>query len=104
MFAYKSVAVFASTILGIAVAVALPDPSTETKNGKFLEAVKFDVSGSQSDAECAKIAWPYGCEWRPPVSSPNKHFLVRRRSLIAGYSNELTPRARRQIQRDRAPG
>ncbi len=78
-FAYKSVAVVASTILGIAVAVALARPFAETKGGKFLEAANFDVSGSQSDIECPKITWPYGCEWRPPVGSPTKRFLVQRR-------------------------
>jgi hypothetical protein len=106
MFAYKRTAVFATTILAAAIAVAFayaPAPA-DMKDVNFSKAAKFDFSASQPIVECPKIAWPYGCEWRRPVSSPNKHFSVRRRGLIAGYSNELTPRARRQIQRDRAPG
>jgi len=104
MFAYKFTAVFAATILGIAVAVALAHPSAEMQEGKFLKAAKFDVSGSQSDVECPKIAWPYGCEWRPPVGSPIKHFLVQRRGLhYRLFANERTPRPWRQIQPDRAP-
>jgi hypothetical protein len=78
MIAYKFAAV--CTILGIVVAVAMAHPSTVTQEGMFPKAAKFDVSGSQPHAQCPKIAWPYGCEWRPPLRSPNKHFLARQRS------------------------
>jgi hypothetical protein len=77
MLAYKFAALFASTILGIAVAVALAHPSAETNDGKFLKAAKLDFSDTQP--ECPKIAWPYGCEWRPSVRSSTKHILVQRR-------------------------
>ena len=80
MIAYKFAAVFASTMLGIAVAAAVARPSAVTQDGRFLKAAKFDVSGRQPDAQCPKIAWPYGCEWRPPLRSPNKYFLARQRS------------------------
>jgi hypothetical protein len=78
MIAYKFAAV--CTILGIVVAVAVAHPSAVTQEGRFPKAAKFDVSGGQPDAQCPKIAWPYGCEWRPALRAPNKHFLARQRS------------------------
>jgi hypothetical protein len=86
MIAYKFAAVFASTMLGIAVAVAVARPSVETQDGRFLKAAKFDVSGGQPDAQCPKIAWPYGCEWHPALRSPNKHVLARQRSHHRGVA------------------
>jgi hypothetical protein len=78
MIAHKFAAV--CTILGVVVAaVAVAHPSV-TQEGRVLKAAKIDVSGGQPDAHCPKIAWPYGCEWRPALRSPNKHFLARQRS------------------------
>lgn len=79
MLAYKFAAAFAGAMLGIAVAVALAHPSIEMNNGNFPKAAKFDVSDSQPDMGCPKIAWPYGCEWRPSVKPQTKHVLVQRR-------------------------
>jgi hypothetical protein len=80
MIAHKFAAVFATTILGIAVAVAVAHPSAVTQDAKFPKAAKFDVSGGQPDTQCPKIAWPYGCEWHASLPSPNKHILARQRS------------------------
>jgi hypothetical protein len=87
MIAYKVAAVFASTMLGIAVAVAVARPSVVMQDGRFLKTAKFDVSGGQPDAQCPKIAWPYGCEWHPALRSPNKHVLARQRSHHRGVAS-----------------
>jgi hypothetical protein len=86
MIAYKFAAIFASTVLGIAVAVAVARPSAVTQDGRFLKTAKFDASGGQPDAQCPKIAWPYGCEWHPALRSPNKHVLARQRSHHRGVT------------------
>jgi hypothetical protein len=75
MSPYKFAALCAGTITGIAVAVALGTPSHD---GKFVKTAKYDVSGSQPDMQCPKLAWSYGCEWRPFVGSPTKHIVERR--------------------------
>jgi hypothetical protein len=79
MFAYKFATGCIGATLGIAVAAALAHPSAATDDGKFPETARLDVLGNQPDVECPKIAWPYGCEWHPPVGPPTKHFLVQRR-------------------------
>jgi hypothetical protein len=80
MFAYKLTAVFATTILAAAIAVAFAYAPADMKDVNFLKAAKFDFSTSQPIVECPKSAWPYGCEWHPSVKSPpTKHVLVQRR-------------------------
>jgi hypothetical protein len=61
MSASKFAALCAGTIIGIAVAVSL---GSSSHDGKFVKTAKYDVSGSQPDTQCPKLAWPYGCEWR----------------------------------------
>jgi hypothetical protein len=78
MFAYKRTAVFATTILAAAVAVAFAYAPAEMKDANLSKAAKFDFSASQPIMECPKSAWPYGCEWHPAVKSPTKHVLVQR--------------------------
>ena len=79
MFAFKFAAACVGAILGITVAVALAYPLAETNNVTLPKAAKLAALYSQPDAACPKIAWPYGCEWRPPKFQRNKHVLVQRR-------------------------
>jgi hypothetical protein len=74
MSPYKFAALCAGTIIGIAVAVALGTPSHD---GKFLEIAKYDVSDSQPDMQCPKLAWPYGCEWRALVVPEPREPILR---------------------------
>jgi hypothetical protein len=79
VFAYKFVAACVGVILGVTVVVALARPSAETDDVMSPKAAKLDVSRIQPDMECPKIAWPYGCEWHPPIHTRNKHVLVQQR-------------------------
>jgi len=65
MFSNKFAAACLGAIVAATVAVALNYPFAETNDGNFSKSAKLNVSRSQSDATCPKIAWPYGCEWRP---------------------------------------
>jgi hypothetical protein len=77
MFAYKRTVFFATTMLAAAIAVAFAYAHAD-RDVNFPKAAKFDVSAIQS--ECPKLAWPYGCEWRPSVTPPTKHVSVQRRA------------------------
>jgi hypothetical protein len=74
MSPYKFAALCAGTIIGIAVAVALGSPSHD---GRSLKTAKYDVSGSQPDMQCPKLAWPYGCEWRSLVAPEPREPILR---------------------------
>ena len=65
MLSYKFVAASVGAIVAVTVAVALTHPFTQTNDVNFSKAAKLDVSRSKPDAQCPKIAWPYGCEWHP---------------------------------------
>ena len=69
MLSYKFVAASAGAIVAVAVtvtvAVMLTYPFAMTNDVNFSKAAKLDVSRGQPDAQCPKIAWPYGCEWHP---------------------------------------
>ena len=65
MFSYKFAAACFGAIVAATVAVVLTYPFAVTNDGNFPKSAKLIVSPSQPDAQCPKIAWPYGCEWRP---------------------------------------
>jgi hypothetical protein len=79
MFAYKLTAVFATTILAAAIAVAFAYAPADMKDVNFPKAAKFDFSGNQPIVQCPQIAWPYGCEWHPSIKPQTKHVFVQRR-------------------------
>jgi hypothetical protein len=60
---YKFVTACVGAIAVLAVAVALTYPYVEANDGNFPKSAKLTVSRSQP--VCPKIAWPYGCDWRP---------------------------------------
>ena len=93
MFAYKLTAVFATTILAAAIAVAFAYAPANTKDVTLSKRAKLDISASQH-SECPKIAWPYGCEWHPSVTPPTKHVLVQRHGrLYRLFANTGPPAA-----------
>ena len=81
MFAYKFGAVFAGTVLGIAVVAVgwAHAPTADMEDGKILAVTKSGLVDNQRGAKCPKSPWPYGCEWRPSVALATKHILVQRR-------------------------
>ncbi len=71
MFANRFMASVIGIALGVTGAVAIAHSPAETHtNNSFLEAKPLD-------AECPKIEWPYGCEWRPEAGSRTKHLSMR---------------------------
>jgi hypothetical protein len=71
MFANRFMAGVIGIALGVTGAVAIAHSPAETHiNNGFLEAKPLD-------AECPKIEWPYGCQWRPEAGSPTKHLSMR---------------------------
>ena len=65
MLPYKFIAASVGAIVAVTVAVALTYPFAQTNDVNFSKAARLDVSRAQPDAQCPKIAWPYGCEWHP---------------------------------------
>jgi len=65
MFSYKFAAACFGAIVAATVAVVLTYPFAVTNDGDFPKSAKLIVSPRQPDAQCPKIAWPYGCEWHP---------------------------------------
>jgi hypothetical protein len=65
MLAYRVAAACLGAMFVIAVVLAVTHPLAETNDGTVSKSAKLNVPGSQLVAECPKIAWPYGCEWRP---------------------------------------
>ncbi len=70
MFVNKFMASVIGIALGVTGAVAIAHSPAETHiNNSFLEAKPLD-------AECPKIEWPYGCQWRPEAGSRTKHLSM----------------------------
>ncbi len=70
MLANRFMACSIGIALGVTGAVAIARSPAETHINGFSETTPLD-------AECPKIAWPYGCEWRPEAGSRTKHLSMR---------------------------
>ena len=87
-------------IAAIAVgAVAIARSSTDTNTSSFSKA-------QPPAAMCPKIAWPYGCEWRPAAELNKKRLSALRkqrrlhlRFLASAVS--VPPAANRETEADR---
>ncbi len=71
MFANRFMASVIGAALGVMGAAAIAHSRAEIHiNSSFSEAKPLD-------AECPKIEWPYGCQWRPEAGSRVKHLSMR---------------------------
>jgi hypothetical protein len=73
LFTHKFVTAFVAIVAIVAGAVAIARPSADTNISRFAKA-------QPAVATCPKIAWPYGCEWRPPVDLGTKRLSARKNS------------------------